>query len=511
MSNENWEQKNRKQINRQSPPMGNKQTTNRQMSSRGNIPPQNRQMQIPPMGNRQTTNRQRQIQTPLMGNIPPQNKQMLSRGNISPQNRQMSSRGNIPPQSRQMHSMGNIPPQNRQRQMHSMDSMPPQNRQKQMHSMNSMPPQNRQKQMHSMSSMPPQNRQMHSINNVQYRNEQTPNVGTRMQKRQEKQKKHSFIGIFIKTFLIVFLILFVCLGAAFAAFKYYTKDMKRETVDETVLSVDEVKQEQSVEMKIKNIAVFGVDSRNGEDTGNSDAIMIVSIDGKRGKIKMVSIARDTYVNLPKYGKTKITHAYSYGGPELAMATLNENFGMDITDYITVNFEQLAQIIEQMGGIDVEINEGERQELNKYVAPGVEKVQQTGSVHLNGEQAVSYSRIRKNDNDDMRTGRQRKVMMCLFEKAKEISPMQYPSYVKMLMPMMETSMTDSEILQLAPIAMNKNLMLEQDSFPNDYIQTDGYKTKTEVEGIELWVYHYDLEQAASMLQKFVYDDIPFAQQ
>ena len=481
MSNENWEQKNRKQINRQSPPMGNKQTTNRQMSSRGNIPPQNRQMQIPPMGNRQTTNRQRQIQTPLMGNIPPQNKQMLSRGNISPQNRQMSSRGNIPPQSRQMHSMGNIPPQNRQ------------------------------KQMHSMSNKPTQNRQMHSTNNVQYRNEQTPNVGTRMQKRQEKQKKHSFIGIFIKTFLIVFLILFVCLGAAFAAFKYYTKDMKRETVDETVLSVDEVKKEQSVEMKIKNIAVFGVDSRNGEDTGNSDAIMIVSIDGKRGKIKMVSIARDTYVNLPKYGKTKITHAYSYGGPELAMATLNENFGMDITDYITVNFEQLAQIIEQMGGIDVEINEGERQELNKYVAPGVEKVQQTGSVHLNGEQAVSYSRIRKNDNDDMRTGRQRKVMMCLFEKAKEISPMQYPSYVKMLMPMMETSMTDSEILQLAPIAMNKNLILEQDSFPNDYIQTDGYKTKTEVEGIELWVYHYDLEQAASMLQKFVYDDIPFAQQ
>lgn len=496
MSNENWEQKNRKQINRQSPPMGNKQTTNRQMSSRGNIPPQNRQMQIPPMGNRQTTNRQRQIQTPLMGNIPPQNKQMLSRGNISPQNRQMSSRGNIPTQSRQMHSMGNIPPQNRQRQMHSMDSMPPQNRQKQ---------------MHSMSNMPPQNRQMHSTNNVQYRKEQIPNVGTRMQKRQEKQKKHSFIGIFIKTFLIVFLILFVCLGAAFAAFKYYTKDMKRETVDETVLSVDEVKKEQSVEMKIKNIAVFGVDSRNGEDTGNSDAIMIVSIDGKRGKIKMVSIARDTYVNLPKYGKTKITHAYSYGGPELAMATLNENFGMDITDYITVNFEQLAQIIEQMGGIDVEINEGERQELNKYVAPGVEKVQQTGSVHLNGEQAVSYSRIRKNDNDDMRTGRQRKVMMCLFEKAKEISPMQYPSYVKMLMPMMETSMTDSEILQLAPIAMNKNLMLEQDSFPNDYIQTDGYKTKTEVEGVELWVYHYDLEQAASMLQKFVYDDIPFAQQ
>ncbi len=239
--------------------------------------------------------------------------------------------------------------------------------------------------------------------------------------------------------------------------------MKRETIDETILEVNEEKQVQSVEMKIKNIAVFGVDSRNGEDTGNSDAIMIVSIDGNKGKIKMVSIARDTYVNLPKYGKTKITHAYSYGGPELAMATLNENFGMDITDYITVNFEQLAEIIEQMGGIDVELNEAERQELNKYVAPGVEKIQQTGAVHLNGEQAVSYSRIRKCDSDDMRTSRQR------------------------------------------------NLMLEQDSFPNDYIQTDGYKTKTEVEGVELWVYHYDLQEATNMLQKFIYDDIPFDQQ
>ncbi len=158
-----------------------------------------------------------------------------------------------------------------------------------------------------------------------------------------------------------------------------------------------------------------------------------------------------------------------------------------------------------------MNEAERQELNKYVAPGVEKIQQTGAVHLNGEQAVSYSRIRKCDSDDMRTSRQRKVMLCLFEKAKELSPFQYPSYIKILMPMMETSMTDSEILQLAPVAMNKNLMLEQDSFPNDYIQTDGYKTKTEVEGVELWVYHYDLQEATNMLQKFIYDDIPFDQQ
>ena len=438
---------------------------------------------------------------------PPQidkNRQQMDRQLSQMQNRQsVHMDRNRQQMNRQPQQMGI----NRQPQQMGMNRQPQQmgvNRQPQQMGMNRQPQQMRAQQM-EINRQPQQMRTNRQPTTSELHRQQT---GRRTQR---KQNQHRLRKIFVRTFLIVFFVLFLGAGGAFAAFKYYTKDMKRETIDETILEVNEEKQVQSVEMKIKNIAVFGVDSRNGEDTGNSDAIMIVSIDGNKGKIKMVSIARDTYVNLPKYGKTKITHAYSYGGPELAMATLNENFGMDITDYITVNFEQLAEIIEQMGGIDVELNEAERQELNKYVAPGVEKIQQTGAVHLNGEQAVSYSRIRKCDSDDMRTSRQRKVMLCLFEKAKELSPFQYPSYIKILMPMMETSMTDSEILQLAPVAMNKNLMLEQDSFPNDYIQTDGYKTKTEVEGVELWVYHYDLQEATNMLQKFIYDDIPFDQQ
>ena len=438
---------------------------------------------------------------------PPQidkNRQQMDRQLSQMQNRQsVHMDRNRQQMNRQPQQMG----MNRQPQQMGVNRQPQQmgiNRQPQQMGMNRQPQQMRVQQM-EINRQPQQMRTNRQPTTSELHRQQT---GRRTQR---KQNQHRLRKIFVRTFLIVFFVLFLGAGGAFAAFKYYTKDMKRETIDETILEVNEEKQVQSVEMKIKNIAVFGVDSRNGEDTGNSDAIMIVSIDGNKGKIKMVSIARDTYVNLPKYGKTKITHAYSYGGPELAMATLNENFGMDITDYITVNFEQLAEIIEQMGGIDVELNEAERQELNKYVAPGVEKIQQTGAVHLNGEQAVSYSRIRKCDSDDMRTARQRKVMMCLFEKAKDIKPLQYPSYVKMFMPMMETSMTDLEILQLAPIATYKNLIIEQDSFHNDYIQTDGYKTKTEVEGVELWVYHYDLQEATNMLQKFIYDDIPFDQQ
>ena len=482
MSKEEEERRRRQQYYRQPPQIDkNRQQMDRQLSQM-----QNRQS-VHMDRNRQQINRQ-----PQQMGINRQSQQI----GINRQPQQMGI-------NRQPQQMG----MNRQPQQMGVNRQPQQmgiNRQPQQMGMNRQPQQMRAQQM-EINRQPQQMRTNRQPTTSELHRQQT---GRRTQR---KQNQHRLRKIFVRTFLIVFFVLFLGAGGAFAAFKYYTKDMKRETIDETILEVNEEKQVQSVEMKIKNIAVFGVDSRNGEDTGNSDAIMIVSIDGNKGKIKMVSIARDTYVNLPKYGKTKITHAYSYGGPELAMATLNENFGMDITDYITVNFEQLAEIIEQMGGIDVELNEAERQELNKYVAPGVEKIQQTGAVHLNGEQAVSYSRIRKCDSDDMRTSRQRKVMLCLFEKAKELSPFQYPSYIKILMPMMETSMTDSEILQLAPVAMNKNLMLEQDSFPNDYIQTDGYKTKTEVEGVELWVYHYDLQEATNMLQKFIYDDIPFDQQ
>ncbi len=482
MSKEEEERRRRQQYYRQPPQIDkNRQQMDRQLSQM-----QNRQS-VHMDRNRQQMNRQ-----PQQMGINRQSQQI----GINRQPQQMGI-------NRQSQQMG----MNRQPQQMGVNRQPQQmeiNRQPQQMRTNRQPQQMRVQQM-EINRQPQQMRTNRQPTTSELHRQQT---GRRTQR---KQNQHRLRKIFVRTFLIVFFVLFLGAGGAFAAFKYYTKDMKRETIDETILEVNEEKQVQSVEMKIKNIAVFGVDSRNGEDTGNSDAIMIVSIDGNKGKIKMVSIARDTYVNLPKYGKTKITHAYSYGGPELAMATLNENFGMDITDYITVNFEQLAEIIEQMGGIDVELNEAERQELNKYVAPGVEKIQQTGAVHLNGEQAVSYSRIRKCDSDDMRTSRQRKVMLCLFEKAKELSPFQYPSYIKILMPMMETSMTDSEILQLAPVAMNKNLMLEQDSFPNDYIQTDGYKTKTEVEGVELWVYHYDLQEATNMLQKFIYDDIPFDQQ
>lgn len=121
------------------------------------------------------------------------------------------------------------------------------------------------------------------------------------------------------------------------------------------------------------------------------------------------------------------------------------------------------------------------------------------------QAVSYSRIRKIDNDDMRTSRQREVLASLFEKAKEINPLEYPSYVRKFAPMVQTSLSNDELLKLASVGLKgSSLTLDQAAFPNEYIHAEGQT----IGGA--WYYIYDLAQAKDMLHEYLYQDIPFAQ-
>lgn len=319
-------------------------------------------------------------------------------------------------------------------------------------------------------------------------------------KNTAKKKKRSLKGLYFKTLLITLAILLALLAGAYALFANMLSGIKRTEVDESNLAVNE---ELAGNGKITNIALFGVSSREDSYVGLSDAIMVASVNGKTGQIKLVSIARDTYVSVSGHGQTKLNHAYSYGGPELAIRTLNENFNLDITDYVAVNFDSLADVIDKMGGVDIEITEQERRQINAYLLEG-DPVTETGLVHLNGPQAVSYSRIRKIDSDDMRTHRQRTVLQCLFEKAKTVSPLEYPSYIKELAPMVETSLTNQEILSLASVGANPNLSLEMDAFPNEYIESHGEIIS------EVWYYIYDIDQAADMLHQFIYDDISFAE-
>lgn len=324
----------------------------------------------------------------------------------------------------------------------------------------------------------------------------------------KQKRKKSLLAIFVRTVSIIVGIFILFGGAAVFALRHYLGGVERQDVNHEVLQINQ-ELEKYKEMKIVNLALFGLDASEGGNS-RSDAIMIVSIDPARGKLKMVSVARDSYVSIPGSSeKTKINHAYAYGGPELAVATLNENFKLDITDYITVDFEKMADIINELGGVSLEISEAERQQINEYRDPKSPKLAESGYVSLNGEQAVAYGRIRKIGGDDERTNRQRRVLELLFQKLIAVSPVEYPSYVKKFSPMIVTSLTDGEILKLATVAMsNKTLTLEQGALPNEYVMFEGQKLGEGQRINKIWYYVYDIDLSAEMLEKFIYDDIPF---
>ncbi len=283
--------------------------------------------------------------------------------------------------------------------------------------------------------------------------------------------------------------------------------------------------ENIIDEKIVNIALFGIDSRSDGFKGNSDSIMVISINTQTKAIKLVSIVRDTLVPIEQNGKTKykkINSCYQTG-PELAIKTINKNFGLDISEYATVNFDGMAKIIDAVGGIDAELVAGEVVPVEKsiYMLNGCiadicsrtgqnpEKfyITKPGKYHLNGVQAVAYSRIRKTENvwgtnDDYgRTDRQRHVMEQLFKQALNMKKSEYVKLAKALLPYTETSLSYTEIMGLA-----FDILLESPTFSQSRVPLDEYRMDyVTIKGVGECVY-YDLDYAKDLLHAYFYDDI-----
>ncbi|MBU3110765.1 LCP family protein [Clostridium lacusfryxellense] len=244
--------------------------------------------------------------------------------------------------------------------------------------------------------------------------------------------------------------------------------------------------------KIINIAFFGLDRREVNQQSRSDSIMILSIDEKHKKIKIVSIMRDTYVEIKNYGKTKINHAYSYGGPQLAIRTLNENFNLDIRDYVTVDFSNFEKLINAIGGVTIDVKQDEISLIPQITKPGPQI--------LNGLQAVAYSRIRHTVGDDFRrTERQRTVLSVMLTKIQSLGVMKFPSVVSKLLPFTETSMNNMDIIKLGTNVFTSNIKtLDQKRFP-----VDGYWTAKMLGGV--WYLVANMKATVVQLHKFIYDD------
>ena len=260
--------------------------------------------------------------------------------------------------------------------------------------------------------------------------------------------------------------------------------------------------------QITNIAFFGVDRRNSDEPGRSDSIIVMSIDAKHQKIKMSSVMRDTYVKVEGHGETKITHAYAYGGPQLAIKTLNQNFNLDIKDFVTVDFFNLEKIIDAVGGVTIDVQKNEINLLNSYMneTAGIEKksitkVTKTGPQTLNGMQAVAYSRIRYTAGGDFeRTERQRTVLTAMLNKIKSAGTTQFPSLVSKLLQYTETSMTSVDILKMGTKVITSNMMnLDQERFP-----IDGYCNAQTIAGV--WYLVPNLPATVDQMHKYIFDDI-----
>ena len=242
------------------------------------------------------------------------------------------------------------------------------------------------------------------------------------------------------------------------------------------------------------VALFGIDSRDREGySENSDTIIIMNYNKTNGTIRFASILRDTGLHMPDADSVqKANYAYASGGAQKAIQMLNTNFDLNITEFITVDFWGFEKAIDAIGGVDLVLKRNEHLEVNKYIRdiaiingddPDDPKkapvFKTTGNKHMNGRQALAYSRIRKVGNDDYeRTERQAKVIKAAMSKVLEsYNPLKVRTLVDSLYPFITTSMSSSQLLGLATSAFTNDIKTQWQNFPKEVdiieIPTDTY--------------------------------------
>ena len=258
-----------------------------------------------------------------------------------------------------------------------------------------------------------------------------------------------------------------------------------------------------------NIALFAVDRVNTTENGNSDVIMIITVDPITKKIKMSSLLRDTYVNIEGNGMNKLNAAFAIGGPQLAIKTLNQNFELDIKDYINLDFFTAAKIIDALGGVTINVKPEEIYQLNHYLTEisniqniYLAPVKNSGIQKLNGKQTVAYTRIRTVGNGDYeRTERQRTVLVALFEKIHGAGAAILPVLVTDVLPNLETSMTNSALFSIGGAILNSGTkVISQARFPIDS-SSKGKRINN------IWYLTADLTATSNAIYNFIYKDIP----
>lgn len=297
--------------------------------------------------------------------------------------------------------------------------------------------------------------------------------------KKKAKKKRSRILLFILE-IFVLLIMVVVLYSVLKIEKVGKVNLPEE---EIVINPEVEEKVETVLKGYRNVALFGVDSTSGALTKNtrSDTIMIASVNLDTGSCKLVSVYRDTYLNLSNDSYNKCNSAYAKGGPMQAINMLNMNLDMNITDFVTVGFAGLSDTIDALGGIMIDVDDAELSHLNNYqktMAKDLKRdytpVSSTGYQLLDGLQATAYCRIRYTAGDDFkRAERQREVLMATLDKAKTASPATLTAAVNAIFDNDEiyTSLDVSEILELIG-DIGSYEITDQGGFPEESMRTTG---------------------------------------
>lgn len=309
--------------------------------------------------------------------------------------------------------------------------------------------------------------------------------GSDRKNKNEKKKKKKGCGCGCGTLFIIFLLLIALIPVG--SFGYvYSMCAKTNYVQSSNLNFTE-------DPNYYNVLLIGCDKSDGTSQ-RSDSMILVTIDKEHQKIKMTSFMRDLWVSIPGYDDGRLNAAYSYGGAELLLKTIYENFGVSINDYVMVDFEMFEKLIDGLGGVSVDITEDEADFINETSHANVH----SGENILDGDYALIYCRIRYLDSDFKRTQRQRKVMNSIFKKIVSQNPITTLSVMSDVLPLITTDISPVK-MTLKAFGAIALLKYGNDQFriPTD----DGYSSEM-IDGQDVLV--PDLEENKTALHQFLYE-------
>ena len=322
-------------------------------------------------------------------------------------------------------------------------------------------------------------------------------------KTKSRKKKYIIITLSILMFFVVLL----ASGYLYVRGRIYRQTKPSNTVTSTNNKENKEETVEYTEVKgITNVLLLGVDGINFDSSDQrSDSMIIATLDNNNKKVKLTSLYRDALVYIPGYGENKMNASFSLGGPELVMDTIRYNYDINIEKYVMINFVGFETIIDQIGGLEIDVQEYQLNELNKYIGEATGgndcPVEEPGLQILNGKQALSYARIRKGVGDDYeRTERQREVLFKVAEKLKETNPIKYLGIMNKMLDYIRTNIEPYECLNMAyTIFKFPELVTEQLSIPVPELSTD---VQDPVIG---WVISANLYENGQILNDFIFND------